>query len=131
MLLYNLLIHPLIASLYKLPPSMSLQDFTDSIAGVLRDAKKLHAPSSKKTDPAIETLTKTLIPQPKKNVSLRTVRHMIYQHSAIKDHLEKDGKEIVLDHRTRVQILLAKRLSNLRMGPEVREKILANDAYKN
>lgn len=60
--------------------------------------------------------------------AIRSLRHMIYNHQAIKEDLPTEGKKILIPYRARLQILLAKRLSGFRVMREQREHLLALEA---
>jgi len=110
--------HPLITQLRALPDTMTLVDFTSKVSEIIK---------RKTTSSILDDISQSILPRGNAPLSIRTVRHMIYQHPVIQDQLKKDGKEVVLNHRAQIQILLAKRLSHVRTGIDIRSKILGKD----
>jgi len=117
---------PLIKRLRKLPELLSLQNFAEQLTILLKDLQSRPPSSLMEHMDNIQETHDLWLPHPDEPVSLRTLRHVIYQHDCIKKNLSKEGKEIMLNHQIRIKILLSRRLSHLRLGKEVRDQIISN-----
>ena len=137
--------HPLISGLKQMPEDLTLAEFKDRLRELfLQIYQSSPGFFAKGTETVPESFMSKLakafecdptLKKPPKaknealNGSIRTIRHMIYNHEAIKDLIgNNDGqKKILIPNLTRLQILLAKRLSTLRIIKEQREFLLRQE----
>lgn len=139
MLLFNLLPNPLIDGLKQMPENLTLVEFKDRLRELFLKLHKMSPElfedknTKKETfmgklarsfecDPTVEKPAK--VKNEALNGPIRTIRHMIYNHEAIKETVKTEEKKIHIPHLARLQILLAKRLSTLRIIKEQREHLL-------
>jgi hypothetical protein len=137
--------HPLIIGLKQMPEDLTLMEFKDELRELFlklyqQSPDSFENKNTKGKETFIGKLARSFecdptIKKPAKvknealNGSIRTIRHMIYNHDIIKDGLEGDGqKKKLIPYYSRLQILLAKRLSTLRIIKEQRESILSRSA---
>lgn len=137
--------HPLIIGLKQMPEDLTLAEFKDQLRELflqIHQSSPLLFPQAKKkiAESFVSKLAKAFecdptVKKPAKiknealNGSIRTIRHMIYNHEAIKDAIDSNPgqKKILISYLTRLQILLAKRLSTLRIIKEQREHLLRQE----
>lgn len=117
---YKKEINPLLKELNKLPPLMTLPQFSESITDILLSTVGVNT----------HNISTELLPSSHTGFTIRSIRQMVYDNPSIKNRLTKEGKDLMLDHHSRVQILLAKRLSKARVGEDRRHETLSIDRTK-